>query len=339
MKAVGLYRYLPIDHPESLLDVELPQPMASGHDLLVKVRAIAVNPIDTKVRKPKEIVESAPRVLGWDAAGEVVAVGAECSLFEPGDRVYYSGDVTRPGSNAEYQLVDERIAGHMPRSLTFEQAAALPLTTVTAWESLFDRLGIVPDPEHNRGKTILIIGAAGGVGSIAIQLAKRIAGLTVVATASRPDSAAWVTELGADHVINHHKPLMEQLSASGLAQVDYIFCCSHTDDYFMGMVEVIKPQGKICVIVDASKPLEMTLLKAKSATFVWESMFTRSMYKTPDMIAQHHILERVADLIEAGVIKTTLSEVITPINAANLRSVHATLESGKAIGKIVLSGW
>lgn len=339
MKAVGLYRYLPIDHPESLLDVELPQPMPSGHDLLVKVRAIAVNPIDTKVRKPKEIVESVPRVLGWDAAGEVVAVGAECSLFKPGDRVYYSGDVTRPGCNAEYQLVDERIAGHMPRSLTFEQAAALPLTTVTAWESLFDRLGIVPDSKHNRGKSILIIGAAGGVGSIAIQLAKRIAGLTVVATASRPDSAAWVTELGADHVINHHKPLMEQLSASGLAQVDYIFCCSHTDDYFMDMVEVIKPQGKICVIVDASKPLEMTLLKAKSATFVWESMFTRSMYKTPDMIAQHHILERVADLVEEGVIKTTLSEVITPINAANLRSVHATLESGKAIGKIVLSGW
>lgn len=339
MKAVGLYRYLPIDHPESLLDVELPQPMASGYDLLVKVHAIAVNPIDTKVRKPKDIVESVPRVLGWDAAGEVVAVGAECSLFKPGDRVYYSGDVTRPGCNAEYQLVDERIAGHTPPSLNFPQAAALPLTAVTAWESLFDRLCIVPDPEHNRGKSILIIGAAGGVGSIAIQLAKTIAGLTVVATASRPESAAWVTELGADHVINHHKPLMEQLSAASLSQVDYIFCCSHTDDYFMGMVEAIKPQGKICVIVDAFKPLEMTLLKAKSATFVWESMFTRSMYKTPDMIAQHHILERVAELVEEGVIKTTLSEVITPINAANLRSVHATLESGKAIGKIVLSGW
>lgn len=339
MKAVGLYRYLPIDHQESLLDVELPQPMASGHDLLVKVYAIAVNPIDTKVRKPKDIVEATPRVLGWDAAGEVVAVGTECTLFKPGDRVYYSGDVTRPGCNAEYQLVDERIAGHMPASLTFEQAAALPLTSVTAWESLFDRLGIALDPEQNQGKSILIIGAAGGVGSIAIQLAKQVAGLTVIATASRPDTVAWVKELGADHVINHHQPLMEQLSASSLSQVDYIFCCSHTDDYFMGMAEVIKPQGKICVIVDAFKPLEMTLLKAKSVTFVWESMFTRSMYKTPDMIAQHHILERVAELVDEGALKTTLSKVITPINAANLRSVHAKLESGSAIGKIVLSGW
>jgi zinc-binding alcohol dehydrogenase family protein len=338
MKAVGLYRYLAIDDPESLLDVELPQPTASGHDLLVRVSAIAVNPIDTKVRKPKEIVEATPRVLGWDAAGEVVAVGADCSLFQPGDQVYYSGDVTRPGCNAEYQLVDERIAGHMPPSLSFEQAAALPLTSVTAWESLFDRLGIALDPVRNRGRSILIIGAAGGVGSIAIQLAKQVAGLTVVATASRPDSIAWVSELGADHVVNHHA-LTAEMAAIGVPQVDYIFCCSHTDDYFLSMVELLKPQGKICVIVDAFKPLDMTLLKAKSATFVWESMFTRSMFKTPDMIQQHHILERVADLVEAGTLTTTLNEVVSPINAANLRAVHARIESGSAIGKIVLSGW
>jgi zinc-binding alcohol dehydrogenase family protein len=338
MKAVGLYRYLAIDDPESLLDVELPQPTASGHDLLVRVSAIAVNPIDTKVRKPKEIVEATPRVLGWDAAGEVVAVGADCSLFQPGDQVYYSGDVTRPGCNAEYQLVDERIAGHMPPSLSFEQAAALPLTSVTAWESLFDRLGIALDPVLNRGRSILIIGAAGGVGSIAIQLAKQVAGLTVVATASRPDSIAWVSELGADHVVNHHA-LTAEMAAIGVPQVDYIFCCSHTDDYFLSMVELLKPQGKICVIVDAFKPLDMTLLKAKSATFVWESMFTRSMFKTPDMIQQHHILERVAELVEAGTLTTTLNEVVSPINAANLRAVHARIESGSTIGKIVLSGW
>jgi NADPH2:quinone reductase len=338
MKAVGLYRYLPIDHPESLLDLELPQPAASGRDVLVRVQAIAVNPIDTKVRKPKEIVESVPRVLGWDAAGEVVAVGSDCTLFRPGDRVYYSGDVTRPGCNAEYQLVDERIMGHMPPSLTFEQAAALPLTSVTAWESLFDRLGIALDAAHNQDRSILIIGAAGGVGSIAIQLAKQVAGLTVVATASRPDSVAWITRLGADHVVNHHA-LAAEMAVAGIPQVDYIFCCSHTDDYFQSMVELIKPQGKICVIVDAFKPLDMTLLKAKSATFVWESMFTRSMFKTPDMIAQHHILERVADLVEAGTLTTTLNEIVTPINASNLRSVHASIESGSTIGKIVLSGW
>lgn len=338
MKAVGLHRYLPIDHPESLLDLELPQPAASGRDVLVRVQAIAVNPIDAKVRKPKEIVESVPRVLGWDAAGEVVAVGSDCTLFRPGDRVYYSGDVTRPGCNAEYQLVDERIMGHMPPSLTFEQAAALPLTSVTAWESLFDRLGIALDAAQNQDRSILIIGAAGGVGSIAIQLAKQVAGLTVVATASRPDSVAWVTRLGADHVVNHHV-LAAEMAVAGVPQVDYIFCCSHTDDYFQSMVELIKPQGKICVIVDAFKPLDMTLLKAKSATFVWESMFTRSMFKTPDMIAQHHILERVADLVEAGTLTTTLNEIVTPINASNLRSVHASIESGSTIGKIVLSGW
>lgn len=339
MKAVGLYRYLPIDDPESLIDIELPQPVASGRDLMVRIHAIAVNPIDTKVRKPKELVEASARVLGWDAAGEVVAVGPECTLFKPGDKVFYSGDVTRQGCNAEYQLVDERIAGHMPASLSFEQAAALPLTSVTAWESLFDRIGIARDPKQNEGKSILIIGAAGGVGSIAIQLAKQVAGLTVVATASRPETSAWIVELGADHVIDHTRPLVEEFRAKNLPQADYIFCCSFTDAYFQSMVELVKPQGKICAIVDATQPLEMTSLKAKSATFVWESMFTRSMFKTPDMIEQHHILERVARLIDAGTLKTTLNEVISPINADNLRAVHARLESGTAIGKIVLSGW
>lgn len=339
MKAIGLTRYLPINDPDSLQDLELPKPTAAGHDLLVRIHAIAVNPIDTKVRKPKDIVEATPRILGWDAAGEVVAVGPDCSLFKPGDRVYYSGDFTRQGCNAEYQLVDERIVGHMPRSLHYEQAAALPLTSVTAWESLFDRLGIITDPAHNQGRSILIIGAAGGVGSIAIQLAKQVAGLTVVATASRPSTVTWVEGLGADHVVDHSQPLVAQMASMGLPQVDYIFCCSHTDAYFESMVTLIKPQGRICAIVDAMQPLDMTLLKPKSAGFVWESMFTRSMFKTPDMIAQHHILERVAALIDDRTLQTTLNEVISPINAANLRAVHAKLESGSTIGKVVLSGW
>ena len=339
MKAVGLTRYLPITDPESLQDLELPKPVPAGRDLLVAIHAIAVNPIDTKVRKPKSIVEAVPRVLGWDAAGEVVAIGPECSLFKVGDQVYYSGDVTRQGCNAQYQLIDERIVGHMPRSLNYPQAAALPLTSVTAWESLFDRLGISTAPADNAGKSILIIGAAGGVGSIAIQLAKQVAGLTVVATASRHSTVAWVEALGADHVVDHKASLPAQMAEIGLPQVDYIFCCSYTDDYFQSMVTLIKPQGKLCALVDALQPLDMTLLKPKSASFVWESMFTRAMFKTPDMIEQHHILERVAALVDDGTLKTTLNEVMTPINATNLRAAHARLESGSAIGKIVLAGW
>lgn len=339
MKAVGLTRYLPIDDPESLQDIELPRPKVLGHDLLVHVRAIAVNPVDTKVRKPKDKIESSPRVLGWDAAGEVVETGPDCTLFKVGDKVYYAGDVTRQGSNAEYQLIDERIVGGMPQSLSYEQAAALPLTTMTAWESLFSRLGIPLRPEQNQGKSLLIIGAAGGVGSIAIQLASKLAGLTVVATASRPETAKWVKELGAHYVVNHHEDLVPQLAATGLPQTDYILCNNNTDAYFNVMAELIKPQGKICSIVETEKPVNLGLLKSKSATFVWESMFTRSTYKTDDMINQHHILNMAAGLIDEGTLKTTMNQVLSPINAANLRAAHAQLESGSTIGKIVLSGW
>ncbi len=344
MKAVGLTRYLSIDHPESLLDYELPIPEVSGKDLLVRVRAVAVNPVDTKVRKPKDKIEPQPKVLGWDAAGEVVKTGPDCTLFKLGDKVFYAGDITRAGSNAEYQLIDERIVGHMPESLSFEQAAALPLTSVTAWEALFERLEILlqsvsKQSMSNHGRSLLIIGGAGGVGSIAIQLASKLTGLTVVATASRPETSQWVRDLGAHHVIDHRQDLVKQMADIDIAQTDYIFCCNDTDTYFPVMAELIKPQGRICAIVETEKPVALNLLKNKSATFVWELMYTRSMYQTADMIEQHHILERIAKLVDDGQIRTTLNETLSPINAANLRQAHARIEAGAVIGKIVLSGW
>lgn len=339
MKAVGLTRYLPIDHAESLLDIELAIPDVSGRDLLVHVHAIAVNPVDTKVRKPKDKVESSPKILGWDAAGEVIAVGPDCTLFKAGDQVFYAGDITRSGCNAEYQLIDERIVGHMPKSLSYSQAAALPLTTITAWEALFERLGIALDPAQNKGRNLLIIGGAGGVGSIAIQLASKLAGISVIATASRPETTQWVKDWGADYVINHQLDLVPQVQALDIGELDYIFCCNNTDAYFPVMAELIKPQGRICSIVETALPVDLDLLKNKSASFVWELMYTRSMYQTPDMIQQHHILERVATLVDAGTLSTTLNKTLSPINAANLRLAHAELEAGNTIGKIVLSGW
>ncbi len=339
MKAVALLKYLPINHPESLIDIELPKPKASGRDVLVKVLAVAVNPIDTKVRQSINKVETEPKVLGWDAAGEVVEVGAESTLFKVGDKVYYAGSLTRSGSNAEYQLVDERIVARMPESLSVEAAAALPLTAVTAWESLFDRLGISLVAQKNQSKSILIIGGAGGVGSIAIQLAAKIAGLTVIATASRPETVKWVKDLGAQYVINHRKNMVAQMQTINFAEVDYILCNNDTDSYFSVMAELIKAQGKICSIVENTQPVEVGLLKNKSATFVWEMMFTRSTYQTDDMMNQHHILDLISGLIDYGTIKTTVNQVLTPINAANLRAAHAQLESGNTIGKIVLSGW
>lgn len=336
MKAVALTHYLPISDPQSLNDVELPMPSPLAHDVLVKVHAIAVNPVDTKVRKPKDKIEPSPKVLGWDAAGEVVAVGQDVTLFKAGDAVYYAGDISRSGCNAEFQVVDERIVGHKPKSLNFD-AAALPLTAITAWEALFDRLEISNLPKDNAKKSILIINAAGGVGSIAIQLAKKIAGLQVIATASRPEKVNWVKSLGADVVVNH-RDLEAQLKQHQITP-DYILCNHDTDGYFALMATIIKPQGKICSIVETANPVDLDLLKSKSATFVWEFMFTRSLYQTDDMIAQHHILQKIAQLIDDGVIKTTLNQVLAPINAANLRSAHAAIETNTTIGKSVLSGW
>ncbi len=338
MKAIGLHQYLPIDNDESLIDVEIDQPVATGRDILVAVKAVSVNPVDTKVRAPKEAIESEPKILGWDASGEVVAIGEDVTHYHVGDEVYYAGDLTRSGSNAEYQLVDERIVGKKPASLDYSAAAALPLTSITAWEALFDRL-VMSKEGADAGKSILIIGGAGGVGSIAIQLAKKVAKLHVVATASRPETIEWTKKLGADHVVNHRKALDEELKSIGIENVDYILCLNSTEQHWKAMANAIAPQGSICSIVDTETPVNLNLLKPKSVNFVWELMFTRAMFQTDDMIEQQNLLNAVAQLIDSNTLVTTVNEVVSPINAANLRQVHADIESGKSIGKRVLEGW
>ncbi|MDO8438851.1 MAG: zinc-binding alcohol dehydrogenase family protein [Telluria sp.] len=321
----------------TLHDIDLPIPQALGRDLVVQVEAISVNPVDHKVRNAPA-ADDAPRVLGWDVAGTVTAAGPDASLFKVGDKVYYAGSVVRPGANSQFHAVDERIAGHRPASLDAVQAAALPLTSITAWEALFDRLGVDKDGS-DAGKSLLIIGGAGGVGSIAIQLAKKLARLTVVATASRTASAAWCRALGADHIVDHGGDIPAQLAALGLPAVDFILCLNEIDKHFPAMAEAIAPQGKICSIVRSEAPLALDGLFSKSATLVWEMMFTRSMFGTPDMIEQHRLLDEVARLIDAGVLRTTLGEVFGKINAANLTRAHAALEGRRTIGKIVLSGF
>jgi zinc-binding alcohol dehydrogenase family protein len=338
VKAVGLYRYLPIDDPESLLDLEVDAPQATGRDLLVEVNAIAVNPVDYKSRAPRPQVETAPKILGWDVAGVVKAVGPDVTLFKPGDAVYYAGSRTRPGGNSELHLVDERIVGRKPRTLGFAEAAALPLTTLTAWEALFDRLAI-SRTGADAGRALLVIGGAGGVGSIAIQLARRLARLRVIATASRPESAKWAREVGADEIIDHTSDLAGQLAALGRPDVDYILCCNSTDQYFPAFASLIAPQGKICAIVGTQKPVELVSLMQKSVTFAWELMFTRPTFQTADMLVQHQILDEAAGLLESGVLRTTATTRLHPINAANLRRAHALLEGGHVVGKIVLEGF
>ena len=316
-------------------DVELPKPAPAGHDLLVKVEAISVNPVDYKQRK---MDSATPRVLGWDAAGTVEAVGPQVTLFKPGDPVYYAGDVTRPGTNSEFHLVDERIVGRKPKKLDFAQAAAIPLTAITAWEAYFDRMKIDRGGKH-AGATLLILSGAGGVGSIGIQLAK-LAGLTVIATASRPETIAWCRELRADHIVDHRKELRPQLEALGLKHVDYIANFSgDLDAYWPAMADLIAPQGSMVAIVGNQKPLAWDTVRMKSATMCWELMFTRSRFKTPDMIEQHRLLNEVSDWLDAGKLRGTLKETLSPINAANLRKAHEKLEAGTMIGKLVLRGW
>jgi zinc-binding alcohol dehydrogenase family protein len=336
MKAIGYQKNHPIDHPESLVDISLPEPVAQGRDLLVEIKAISVNPVDTKVRKSAAPAEGEWKVLGWDAAGIVRAVGPEVTLFRPGDRVWYAGSLARAGSNSELQLVDERIAGKMPASLDFAAAAALPLTSLTAWEMLFDRLN-VPTGEAAAGKSLLVIGAAGGVGSIMVQLARRLTGLTVIGTASRPESREWVSGHGAHHVIDHGQPLAAELKRIGIPQAEYIVSLTHTHQHFPQIVEAIAPQGRFGLIDDPD-PIDVRLLKRKSVSLHWELMFTRSLFGTEDMIAQHRILSRMSELVDAGVIRSTGSEHFGVINAANLKRAHALLESNKSRGKIVLEG-
>jgi NADPH2:quinone reductase len=338
MKAIALTRYLPIDDPQSLVDVELPTPAIGEHDLLVRVEAVSVNPVDTKVRSPKPQVEAQPRVLGYDAAGVVEEVGTSVKDFKPGDEVYYAGDITRAGSNAQYQAVDARLAALRPRKLSAAESAALPLTAITAWELLFQRMPY--DSEHGgKGKSLLIIAGAGGVGSIAIQLARR-AGFTVIATASRPETQAWCRAMGAQHVIDHRQPLAPQLSALGFSQIDAAMNLADTARYWDVLGELLAPEGHVGLIVEPSAPIHIgDPYKAKCIGIHWEMMFARPRFKTPDMAEQGRILARVASLIDSGELRSIQRESLSPINAENMREAHRRLESGTTIGKLVVSGW
>ena len=342
MKAIGYAQSLPISDPESLMDIEIPQPTAGSHDLLVSVRAIAVNPVDYKVRQRAEPAEGEYKVLGWDAVGEVVATGEAVTQFTPGDMVYYAGDLNRQGSNAEYQLVDERLVGSKPKSLSDAEAAALPLTTITAWELLFEHLSIqqqVPGSREKTDEVILVVGAAGGVGSILLQLAKALTGATVIATASRESSQDWVKKLGADHVIDHTKPLQAQLEALQIGPVTHVASLNSTEDYFETYTELLAPFGKIAMIDDPTKPLDVMKMKPKSQSLHIEFMFARSMFNAPSMVEQRRLLNRVAELIDSGHVQTTVGKRLGAISAENLRTAHAELESGRSIGKIVLEGF
>ncbi len=335
MKAIGFKKSLPISEKDSFIAFETEKPTPSGYDLLVKIAAISVNPVDFKIRQnaAKDTVLDTPKIIGWDAAGTVEEVGDETSKFKVGDEVYYAGDITRSGSNAEYQLIDERIVGHKPKKLTIAEAAAMPLTGLTAWESLFDRIKV--NPETDKGKTVLILAGAGGVGSIAIQLAKKVGKLTVIATASRQDSIAWCKKLGADYVVNHHH-LKEELKKIGHEQVDYILDFVDLEGYWATAAEIIKPQGHIVSITGSKTPLNLDLLKNKSVTFSWELMYTRSMFTTDDIDRQHEILNHIADLLDTGTLKTTLTTTLKGFTVENLKKAHQMQESGKSIGKTVI---
>jgi len=349
MKAIGYTKSLPINDSESLINIELPQPTVSGRDLLVKVKAIAVNPVDYKIRQNVSPADGEYKVIGWDAVGEVVAIGEAATQYKPGDLVYYAGDLNRQGSNAEYQLVDERLAGGKPKSLSDAEAAALPLTAITAWELLFEHLSIQqksPDSSASNQKkfdeVILVVGAAGGVGSIFIQLAKAITSATIIATASRESSQAWVKKLGAHYVVDHTQALKPQIDAlienEGISQVTHVASLNGTGAYFDSYVDLLAPFGKIALI-DDPKSLDIARIKPKSLSLHWEFMFARSMFKAVDMDEQSHLLNRVSDLVDQGYIQTTAGKNLGVINAENLKAAHAELESGKSIGKIVLQGF
>jgi len=334
MKAVGFKTSLPISEENSFIEFEVAIPQPTGHELLVKIEAVSVNPVDYKVRtnSAKDKVLDIPKIIGYDAVGIIEAVGENVTLFKKGDEVFYAGDINKPGSNAEYQLIDERIVGKKPISLSIEQAAAMPLTALTAWEIFFDRMRI---SEKDKGKTILIIGGAGGVGSIAIQIAKRIADLTVIATASRPETIAWCKKMGADYVINH-KDLVNEVRKIGFQQVDFIADFVDTNFYWDAMAELIKPQGHIASITGSAAPIALNKLKGKSVSFSWELMFTRPTFQTEDMIEQHHILNKISELLDKGILVSTQQQTLEGLSANNFKKAHALLESGAAIGKLVI---
>lgn len=334
MKAVGFRISLPITDTNSFIDLETDKPVPTGKELLVKVKAISVNPVDFKVRQnsARDSVLDIPRIIGWDASGVVEAAGDKADLFKQGDEIYYAGDINKPGSNAEYQLIDERIVGKKPATLTNTEAAAMPLTTLTAWEALFDRIRI---NEKDKGKSILIIGGAGGVGSIATQIAKKIAGLKVITTASRPETVNWCKQQGADIVVNH-KDLVNEVRKAGFQYVDFIFDCVDINFYWDAVAELIKPQGHIASITGSATPVALNKLKGKSASFSWELMYTRSTFQTDDLIEQHNILDKAAALFDNGTLKSTLTTTLKGLSADNLKKAHAQLESGTTIGKLVI---
>lgn len=338
MHAVGYKTPLPITDPDSLIDIDLPRPTPEPRDLLVEIKAVSVNPVDTKVRRSVRPENDEWKVLGWDAAGTVVEVGSDVTLFKPGDEVFYAGALTRPGSNAEFHLVDERIIAAKPKSLGWAESAALPLTAITAWETLFDRLNVKGHTVPGAARAILIIGGAGGVGSITIQLARRLTDLTIIATASRPETQAWAAELGAHHVVDHSKPLARQIADLGIGAPAFVFSTTNTDQHLAEIVELIAPQGRFAVI-DDPPVLDVMPFKRKSVSTHWELMFTRPMFETPDIAEQGRLLGEVARLVDAGTIRTTLAEHFGTINAANLKRAHALIESGKARGKITLEGF
>lgn len=334
MRAVIYKESLPIENPNSLMDGQVEKPVATGRDLLVKINAIAVNPVDYKVRQNRD-PQGESEILGWDATGIVESVGPDVSLFKPGDEVFYAGDITRPGSYAEYQLIDERIVGHKPKSVSPVEAAAMPLTSITAWELLFDRLQL--QNQQATPPVLLVIGASGGVGSILVQLAKQLTDAIVIGTASRPESQNWVKELGADHVISHKDSLSEQVKALGFEGVTHVACLIHTEQHLEEIEKVLLPQGKLGLIDNGS--VDIAPLQSKSISVHWEFMFTRSMYQTEDMIEQHKLLNEVSKLVDEGKIKSTLGKQMGAINAADLRSAHEVLENHSAVGKLVLEGF
>jgi NADPH:quinone reductase-like Zn-dependent oxidoreductase len=358
MKAIGYIQSLPPSDPNSLFDFELPTPTPGPRDLLVAVRAVSVNPVDAKIRMRAQGTQAQPKILGFDCAGVVESVGPEVTFFKPGDEVFYAGSILRPGTNSEFHLVDERLAGHKPRSLSFAQAAALPLTSVTAWELLFDRLriplGLVDEKKPQQASgwptsapqlgecgvagSLLVIGASGGVGSILVQLARCLTGVTVIGSASRFDSQQWVLKAGAHHVVDHSKKLSEEVRKLGIQHLEFIIGLTHTDQHFDEIVELIAPQGAFALIDDPDL-IDFRKFKAKSASLHWESMFTRSSFQTADMIEQHRILEQISALVDGCLIRTTLGTTAGRINAENLRAAHAAIESHTSIGKIVLEGF
>ena len=337
MKAVGYIQSLPPSDSQSLFDFELPSPTPGSRDLLVAVRAVSVNPIDCKVRMRAQGTVEQPKILGFDCAGVVQSVGSEVTLFKPGDEVFYAGSILRPGTNSELHLVDERLVGPKPRSLSFAEAAALPLTSVTSWELLFDRLRI-PFGKLQYAGSLLVIGASGGVGSILVQLARRLTGVTVLASASRPESRQWVLDNGAHHAVDHSRKLSQEVRKLGIEHVEFIIGLTHTGEHFDEIVELIAPQGAFALIDDPTE-IDIRKFKPKSASLHWESMFTRSTFQTPDMIEQHRILRNISTLVDEGLLRSTLAQVAGRITAKNLRAAHAAIESGKSIGKIVLEGF